>query len=101
MGLDISLGENKGIVEAYIKGEKKIRANAEESYLSLKRFQRTPPCRLGASTIGKHLMRTRRINSGITQLEDNIFLSLYPNFLAIASGATPIGSTGHVPDDNG
>jgi hypothetical protein len=28
-------------------------------------------------------------------------LSLYPIFLAIASGATPIGSTGRAPDDNG
>jgi hypothetical protein len=29
----------------------------------------------------------------------SIFLSLYPKILAIASGATPIGSTGHAPDD--
>jgi hypothetical protein len=28
-----------------------------------------------------------------------IFLSLYPKILAIASGATPIGSAGRAPDD--
>jgi hypothetical protein len=28
-----------------------------------------------------------------------MFLSLYPKILAIASGATPIGSAGRAPDD--
>jgi hypothetical protein len=29
MGLDITVGENKGIAEAHIKGEKNIRANLQ------------------------------------------------------------------------
>jgi hypothetical protein len=43
MGLDILLGENKGIAEAYIKGEKKIWANLQRWKAMLKeRFQCTP-----------------------------------------------------------
>jgi hypothetical protein len=42
-GLDIIIEENKGMVEAYIKGKKrKIQANTEGRYLSLRDFNANP-----------------------------------------------------------
>jgi hypothetical protein len=38
------------------------------------------------SSSSRYLMHTRQINSGITQLEDNIFLSLYPIFFGYSLG---------------
>jgi hypothetical protein len=40
-------------------------------------------------------------NTTAGRWEDNIFEPIPEKLLAIASGATPIGSTGRVPDDNG
>jgi hypothetical protein len=68
-----------------------------------KRLQ-APPYSLRGYYHRERLARTWWINTRILKLgrrEDNIFEPIPEKLLTIASGATPIGSTGRAPDDNG
>jgi hypothetical protein len=68
-----------------------------------KRLQ-APPFSLGGYYHRERLVRTRRISTRILQLgrwEDSIFEPIPQKLSTIASRATPIGSTGRAPDDNG
>jgi hypothetical protein len=73
--------------------------------ISVKEEQVYPVFNSGACDIRRKGIHC--INEGSRQLMHeevhkiylSIFLSLYPKISAIASGATPIGSAGHAPDD--
>jgi hypothetical protein len=59
----------------------------------------------GAITIGSAGRVANKINPRIPQLQEEktiyIFLAYTQRISAIALGATPIGSTGRAPNDNG
>jgi hypothetical protein len=68
-----------------------------------KRLQ-APPYSLGGYYHRERLACTRRISTRILQLgrwEDNIFEPIPKKLSTIALGASPIGSIGRAPDDNG
>jgi hypothetical protein len=109
-GFDISSRREKGIAEKYIKEEKKKLAILQREKVVQKKniwvYKRlqAPPYSLGGYYHRERLARTRRISTRKLQLgrwEDNIFEPIPKKLSTIASGATPIRSTGRAPDDNG
>jgi hypothetical protein len=112
---------NPGILQTtypgkgYIRGKRRWQKRGEKIQQKNKKAGSTkdicqgstslPHLRLGALTFEKKGIHC--INDGSRQLMHEevhkiylfIFLSLYPKILAIASGATPIGSAERAPDD--
>jgi hypothetical protein len=87
-----------------MKEERKIKKQGVRK-ISVKEAQVYPVFDSGACDIRKkgiHCIseRSRQLmHEEVQKIYLSIFLSLYPKILAIASGATPIGSAGRAPDD--
>jgi hypothetical protein len=87
-----------------MKQERKIKKQGVRK-ISVKEAQVYPVFDSGACDIRKKGIhgiseRSRQLmHEEVQKMYLSIFLSLYPKILAIALGATPIGSAGRAPDD--